>query len=274
MKKILTGVLLWMFLVFPAVVHADGSSFSIGLSYFYFDYKEDLALPSKSTESGWLPGVYLSLDHKVKSATYTRLYASYSSGDITYDGATQTGTPIKYSDSNQKFIRLEWDLGYNFPARDDFSVIPYTGVGFSYWQRGQPRVTSTYTSYEEDYYWGYLPLGLKFDYRINNKWSIGSTLAVHFMFGGKMKARWSQVTTIDDAEYDLGNKPAYYADIPITYKFAEHWAVELTPWYMYSQIGQSNTVTLTSGSSVVGTSYEPASDTHQYGVNLGINYIF
>ena len=274
MKKLMIVAVL-MLISLPTVSQADtltGSSLQLGVGY---RYKEDLPGALKSTESGWLPDVNLSYTYKKKSNFFARIYGDYASADITYDGTTQGGTPISYSDSHQKFFKFEADFGYAFGVTDKFLLIPYIGYGYRYWERGQARTTSTYITYEEDYSWSYAPIGLKADYDINERWNIGGTIAVNIMFNGKMNAYPSRVIAgLNDPEFTLGNKIGFYADLPITYKLSTNWSIVGTPWYEYSQIGRSDNVNITYGKTVIGYAYEPDSTTNQYGFNLGVSYSF
>ncbi len=265
MRRNLAVLFLIAVLAFPVGAPAENASVDVGLGYHYFDYKEDIAPPRKSTESGWLPSVYAAYTYKKKSDFYTRVYADYAAGDITFDGTTQAGTPVNFSDSRQRLFKFEWNVGYTFKAGENLLLIPYIGYGYRYWERGKGKITPTYTAYEEDYWWSYLPIGLKADYAVTKQWSIGATAAINVMFDGKMKAKLAEVGVGSDTEFDLGNKVGFYAELPVACKVAPNWAIVGTPWYEYSQIGQSD---------VVGNLYEPSSRTHQYGLRLGASYSF
>jgi hypothetical protein len=277
MKKLILIAVLMIISIptFSQAASTAGSSLQLGVGYRYFDYKEDLPAALRSTESGWLPDVNLSYTYKKKSNFYARIYGDYASADITFDGTTMGGTPISFSDSHQKFFKFEADFGYAVGVADNFLLIPYIGYGYRYWERGQARKTATYTTFEEDYSWSYIPIGLKADYDINERWNIGGTIAINIMFNGKMKAYPSKVIAgVNDPEFDLGNKIGFYVDLPITYKLTSNWSIVGTPWYEYSEIGQSNNVNITYGGTVVGYAYEPGSKTNQYGFNLGASYSF
>jgi hypothetical protein len=50
------------------------------------------------------------------------------------------------------------------------------------------------------------------------------------MFSGMMTAYGSELLSgAPDIDFNLGNKLGFYADIPITYKFTDHWALVVTP---------------------------------------------
>ena len=262
----------------PASETCADSTIDFGFSFFYFDYKEDLTAPLKSTERGWIPGVYGSYEYSQKSGLYARVFTSYAAGDMTYDGSSDGLTPpvvpISFSDSRQKLLKIEGNLGYSFPFRGQGTITPFTGYGFRYWERGQSRITPTFKHAQEDYYWSYLPLGVRIDYPVNSKWRVGSTLQANLMFSGRMKAHLSQIGEADtDPEFNLGNDLGFYIDLPVRYSLSSRWSLAMTPWYEYSSIRESNHVKV-----YKGLTYryicEPGSRTHQYGVHLGAGYHF
>jgi hypothetical protein len=241
------------------------SSLEFGFMYSYYDYKETLPPPGKSTESGWLPGIYLSYDRKKSSEIYVKLYGNITGGDLNFNGTTFAGSPASF-DHSQFFFKFEGDVGYTVPISEKLLLIPYTGYGYRYWRRGETEAIAGGTFIKEVYTWSYVPVGIKVDYAIDDKWNIGGNAAIHFMFGGKMTSYFSEVNSaLPDLEFDLGNKPGYYFEIPVSYEFDKNWSITGTLWYEYSEIGKSN---------VVSGLYEPDSSTNQYGINLGVAYLF
>jgi hypothetical protein len=237
------------------------SSLEFGLMYYYYDYSESI----NSNESGWLPGIYLSYDYKEPSNIYIKLYGNYADGNLTYDGATFSGTPMSF-DHSMSFFKFEGDIGYTNAINEKLLLIPYTGYGYRYWRRGETENISGALFIKEQYTWSYIPVGVRVDYKMDDKWTIGANAAVHFMFGGKMTAYFSEVNSaLPDVDFDLGDKPAYYFEIPVSYKYDQNWSFVGTFWYEYSEIGKSDTV--------YGL-YEPDSKTNQYGFSLGVAYSF
>ena len=251
--------------------------FDFGFMYWYVDYKEDVPPPGKSTEKGWLPGFYLGFDRNKGSSFYAKIFTEFSFGDDTYDGTTQTGTPISFSSDNyQFFFRGEINLGYNFAITPNISIIPYTGYGFRVWNRGQTQIRSidgmNVMTIKEEYSWHYIPVGIAADFKISNRFSIEPNAGARFMFYGKMDVMFSQLDPgFNNPDVKLGNRIGYYAEIPLRYRFSKNWSVILKPWYAYDEIGQSDTVDLTYYGQTVGALYEPPSVTHQYGINVGLS---
>lgn len=246
-------------------------AFEFGVMYHYFDYKEDVPASRKSTETGWLPGFYLGWSYNKKNDVYSKVFLEFSFGDTEYDGTTQSGTPITFSDDNHQFLfRGEWDIGYNFAVTKNISIKPYVGYGYRNWSRGQSKVTATYASYKERYYWHYFPAGVSAEFNMGDKFFIEPNAGIRWMFYGKMTAYMNELDPgYNDPEFKLGNKIGWYAEIPLRYKFSEIWSVVVKPWYERSEIGESDTVPLTYYGTIWGYAYEPSSKTNQYGVNVG-----
>jgi hypothetical protein len=277
--------LLWLFVAITPVCsaeergHTEGGAseanvytcfLEFGLTYYNFDYEEEPDPPLKSTEEEWLPGLYLGLGHSIKDALYTKLFIEYSQGETDYDGTTQAGVPLTDKTDND-FFRFEIDLGYTFSIDEGFSLTPYTGYGYRSWDRGLGGPAP----FDEEYRWNYIPLGIKADFEITDRWSMGAHVAARIMFDGKMRACLSQVGPgFNNPTVDLGDKVGWFAQVPIRYKFAECWSVVSTPWYEYSKIGKSNEEILSLYGIPDRIIWEPASETYQYGIKMGVVYWF
>ena len=86
----------------------------LDLRISYFDYKEDLPAPLKSTESGWIPGAAIGWTRTKPDSVYARAFLEFDSGDVKYDGTTQSGTPVTDASSDQFLFRVEANIGYTF----------------------------------------------------------------------------------------------------------------------------------------------------------------
>lgn len=245
-----------------------GTEFEFGLMYYHLDYKEDLPPPNKSEESGWLPGIYVGLKTVEPRKVYLNTFLELSSDDVSYDGSTQGGTPLK-GNSSATFWRFQFNIGYTFPVRRNILLSPYTGYGYRYWERGLGGPSP----YDEVYKWHYFPLGLSSHFILNEKWSIHPGLEARFMFNGSMEASFSD-PGYNQLNFSLGNETGFKFDVPIKYNFSEFCSVTGTPWFSNSKIGESETQTLSYYGVPVGTYYEPSSETNQYGFNLIFSYRF
>jgi hypothetical protein len=261
----------------PPAGSANPFSLELGVRYRHFDYREDIDLPRKSTDSGALPGVYLNAAFRKPSIFYTKIHVDYAAADIDFDGTTQSGRPVSFSDQRTKLFKFEWNVGYPIPIGKSFTLIPYVGYGYHYWQRGTSRYISQAGAYaiKEEYTWHYVPVGVTAHYDIADRLTVGLTVSANFMFDGKLKSYASEIDSgLSDFDLALGDKVGCYAELPVTFRFAGNWALVLTPWYEYSAFGQSDRTNITYAGTVIGSTYEPGSRTHQYGADLGVGYSF
>lgn len=254
------------------VAYPSGNTFQFDFRISYFDYKEDLPAPLKSTESGWLPGFVIGWTRAKPGAVYARTFLELSSGDVEYDGTTQTGRPITYSGSNQLLFRVEGNIGYTL-GLGSLLVSPYTGYGYRYWKRGDSDVVDSVAFVREDYEWMYIPVGLRAIIPAGERVSIEPNGGARFMFWGRMTAYLSDFGYSSDPTFDLGNKPGYFVEIPIRYRMDRGWSLVLTPFYEYSAIGQSDIESVRRGP-FIDSFYEPSSRTHQFGINIGAGFSF
>ena len=245
----------------------------MGARFFYTDYEEDIDPPQRSTNSGWLPGMYLDLGYRKNNGLYLRFSGSYASGDLAYDGSDQNGTAIYFSNDPQKFYRFEANVGYVFQAGPNTSLVPYIGYGYRYWERGEAN--PSIGNYREVYDWHYLSLGIRIEHDLNSRWRVGIAAAANIMFMGRMKVSLSELDSgYNDPAFNLGDRIGLRITVPIRYALTGNWSVTGTPWYEYSPIGASDMELLTyrgTGKSLV---MEPSSTTTQYGFDLGIAYSF
>ncbi|MCX5834351.1 MAG: hypothetical protein NTV99_07560, partial [Deltaproteobacteria bacterium] len=101
----------------------------LALNYYYYDYKEDVTPPLKSTEKEWITALRFYYNYFANDSGYILLFAETSVVDDTdYDGSTQTGIPLKQTTEND-FRKVELDLGYTFKGGLPFSFTPYVGIG-------------------------------------------------------------------------------------------------------------------------------------------------
>ena len=278
-RRYMALIVCFVWLLLPLYSSADelvstNNAFELGMTYYKFDYKEDVDPPLKSTENGWLPGVYFGYTYNKKDTVYTKLFLEYSSGDIEYDGSTQSGTPIRFDDSAQALYRYEWNIGYTFSVSKDFSVTPFTGFGYRFWRRGKSEIRESFVTLQEEYEWLYIPVGLRSDITLTRRLSFEPSVGMRLVFDGTMTVLYSDIYVVNnDPELDLGNKIGWWAELPVRYRFAQYWSFVVTPWYAYSAIGKSNEALVTDGQTTLVV-WEPSSRTHQYGLKFAIALVY
>ncbi|HAW52860.1 MAG TPA: hypothetical protein DCX54_11125 [Flavobacteriales bacterium] len=250
----------------------DGNhTFEASINHFHFDYKEILTPPAKSTEEEWLTGIHLVYSYKKPEENEPisyRIMVDYADGETYYDGSTFDGTPLVGTTDNS-FFTGEVNIGYTFQGY--LNVTAYSGIGYRNWKRGDIGGPG---SYSEIYSWGYLPVGVRTDYRLTEKLTGALDISAHYMLNGKIKVLFSEYDPdYNDGKASLGNKMGWKVEAPLQYRISRQWSFIATPWYEYTKIGRGSDFLLTDGVTPF-IAYEPASKTKQYGVNIGFKAHF
>jgi len=255
------------------IIFANSNTLETSLSYYYFDFKEDLDPPFKSAEKGLINGYNLSYIHENSFIpVYFRFLLKYTDAETDYDGSDQYGTSVK-SVTDNIFIIVQCVFGYTFNKyrRIKINFTPYTGLGYHYWN----RKTRSPNPYSENYSWKYIPIGLRTCYYFNKKINIELNISVKIMFMGIVGVNFKDIDDkFDNVDLSLGNKPGFRIQSPFNYLFSTRWFLCLSPFYEYSAIGKSNTETINFDGKPFWDVYEPSSRTHQSGVDAGIVWLF
>jgi len=252
----------FLFCLFCAGIEAkeiEADPFFVGMELFYYDYKEDVPAPLKSTEYGFLPAVRAEYEQGFDGLPFLAKYlCRFAAGNTTYDGSYQDGTPVQLKTDNL-FINIDAQIEYEVNTVTGDTVCLYTGIGYSFWNRG----LGGSSPYDERYSWFHVPIGLKKDYVISPEIEIGFDAALLIMFGGRIEI--DIYNTMVDLE--LGNKIGWQIRLPIKYRLDKESILRIIPWYKVSRIGRSN-VWEKDGYTV----YEPASETNQVGVRICFDF--
>jgi opacity protein-like surface antigen len=277
---ILALAVAWAFWAYPAA--AVGRQYiEVGLGYRWFDYEEELEPPLRSNETGRLPSARFAYGYQgVDNPIYAELSFRYTAQSTDYDGTTQSGTPVKDSSDNT-WWNYEFLAGYivrnvlDSPIR----VIPYSGVGYKVWERN----LNGSSPYSEEYAWFYLPVGVRVEVPVTPEFTFGVDASVRIMFGGIMQLDFDE-PAYDEPELNLGNRVGYKLQMPMSYLVNSRFSVMVNPWYEYTRFGASDwkAVTTEVYNEITGeydkvnvfSVKEPSSDTHEYGVDVGVRIYF
>jgi hypothetical protein len=237
--------------------------FEMNYDQFFFDYKEDLPAPYKSTERGWLPGVNIrAVWDENNRPLRSILSLKYVTADTDYDGTTQSGIPVK-DKTNNSIFDFEARVDFVFFREEAFQQAIYSGLEFISWQRS----LGGDWPYNEVYSWFNLPIGYCMEKDLGSGWSIGFDAALLMMFAGNMQLNLPFLNRT--ADMALGNKMGWRVKVPIKWEVFQGCNFTIIPWYQYSAIGQSEPFKMV-GYDYVLEGYEPASKTNQFGVQLGL----
>lgn len=250
------------------------SKIEIGMQFYSFNYAEELALPAKSKETGFIPG--LNITHSAKFSPDFTLYSNLevAIGSTKYDGSIQQLggsssiiTPHTATTNNSIF-NIEMLPALNILQENTTTLEVYLGLGFHYWYRGA-GLSDKY-GYPEYYSWFYFPLGAKLNFGISHDIKIGLEATVKMPFLGNIIVQNSHLNPqLADSHGTLGGRLGYRLQLPVVFLPENSFQLKINPYLEYSGIGEGATFTIrTKSGSFVSYAHEPASNNYLYGVIL------
>ena len=266
--------------VAPGTVHADdarsrSTRASITLSAMDFGYKEFSDTGRLlDQEYGVLPGIGIALEWS-RQAWVVWGGISYYAGTVTYDGQTNLGNPIS-TDTATTLWDGQVRLGRHFGSEAG-QITPYLGFAYHYWNRDiLPTQTASgrYVSgLNEIYRWYSFDLGIL---------AMATTHVPGLRIGLDVRGFQIKRPTMelmpangyDGTTLALGEERGWYLGLPIDYSLNGSTALRVELYAETWGFGRSATQKLTSGGVVVGSVYEPQSETRVYGLVIGLNRQF
>jgi hypothetical protein len=239
-------------------------------------YKELDGKDILDEDYGALHGFYLGLGYRsntyikeVMAKPYLEAYFRNVDASIKYKGRWQNnqGNRGDFSHDRQQANIQRFGLkigGYTEVLSDKGEVLGYLDVGERIWKRSQNEIIDGVSCYAEKYDWTYFGVGLGFNYAFIPEFSAGADVEWMFVPNhlAKMRADLGEGGT-----FGIKNVHGAEVKLPLKYHFAENFSFDLTPFYTYWKIGESDLVKI--GNSYY---YEPDSKTHIGGIMAGLTY--
>ena len=235
------------------------NSYAFGFAIFNLDYKE-IFLPTddsrlKSTEAGNILGSTINIKKVFFDRVYTDFFVDYYRGVLTYDGVSRDYPyyPI-VGDTHHEFLGLEGKVGYILSPFEEnsFQFIPYTGVGYRYWDRSYNSANN-----KEQYHNYKAIIGVKLNWLCSEQLLLSAYAEGGRTFGSQMKIYHNGY------KFDLGNKDIYGAGLEMNYKILEGLFIE--GFVKYNQFGYGRSETKNG-------ICEPESKTREIKYGIGLRY--
>jgi hypothetical protein len=199
----------------------EGWSFDFGGQYTW------VALSTPPTFSGSTGGVMGKITYQKPREFFGQLRTVYNIG------------PLKNSENRADFSEwyTEFVGGYSCFVTENWSITPYAGLGLDFLHSHQTAY-STFSSITLHYAIYYAVGGLEVKYTQDN-WMIGLQADCLPMFN-----EYLQITTLSGVAWKLTNRVGAGVRIPVAYRYAQNFWLELTPYYRYLPIGSSSALGL------------------------------
>jgi hypothetical protein len=240
----------------------------VGAGALGFDYAEKLDLPAKSTQHGTIPHFQLYAEEFSKSRRFfSKQKVQYASGTLTYDGSSiANNTPIISQDPHS-FFGGEFLIGARLAKVGSKQMYVYGGADYRIWNRDLSNP-------KEVYHLLRLPFGLRLQPEKKQPFSFSFDVSARPLVKGDLDVTMSAQSGYDPKNISVTSAWGVRAEMPIRLIGHGQTGIDITPWYEALSIGQGPMVPATSGGQPVTQNgnvvyiYEPASTTHQWGVQL------
>ena len=241
----------------------------------YSEWEKDNENFKLDEDFGYQNGFYVNLGYK--SPRYSEMfygrpflegYFRKYGATIQYKGATfdpDTGEDTGPFNFKQKsditLVGLKIGAYLDLSEKGEFFM--YVDGGKRIWNRGENEIIDRVFTFKEKYEWWYYGIGLGVNYKVLPKLSLGVDWTGWLTSQAKMKA-------YDEGEtFRLRRVWGTQIKLPIKYYLLEKLSLDVTPYYTYWRINQSDPIPI-QGSNLVKV--EPDSNTNELGVLFGFTY--
>lgn len=274
MQKAKSLIFIFLFLAWPA----PAAELFLGASYHYYNYRETVPEPAKSTERGWIFIPRGEVSVPLPGGAGLASEAHHLNAQFEYSGIVYTTYDGTFNDAAYTpVVTTNRHLFWGYEATFNFKVLPGFFLRAGYGSKTWVRILTAGTEFKEIYSWNYLPLGARFLIFKQDKIEVEGDFVYKIMSDGKIQVIFSEtVLNGDDTTLTLGNMPGYRVAAPVTYRIQPQLSIVATPYLEQSAIGKSNTGynrTQTS-SGDLGFIYEPESRTTQFGLLVMAGILF
>ncbi len=186
-----------------------------GLDWQHFS-EDDGQGSEKVTGNPW--GGVVGFEHHQEDDLYYYLRANWNGGRV--DNSTEKAYAHAFS--------LHGRLGYAFNAGDDFSVTPYTGLGYAHTNAKFTTSGGAAADFMMKMHHWYVPVGLFFSWHVAPEFNVGLDLQAKWTFNSEVDY---QPTTGTHESSKHKSRVMWSAEVPLMYKMSSEWDLSLVPFY-------------------------------------------
>ena len=264
-------------IVDPALTTVD-----IGTEVSHYRYAE----PEFMRLKGYLWGIFGAITYRTSenkhiktfrdifsdenSINMFRLDAKFSGGDLDYESE---GTGKNDGERNYMF-EVRGSAGYDIPVGASSRITPFAGFGYRYLKddSGGTITTTGAYGYDRESFYYYLPLGIETQTKFNNRWLLEMTFEYDLFLFGTQKSHLEDVvpgynTLVNDQDEGYGARGSFKL-----IRRNEDFSMYIEPFIRYWNIEDSDIDVLTYFGEPYKLGLEPANNTTEYGIKLGLRF--
>jgi hypothetical protein len=199
----------------------QGWSFDIGGAYTW------VSLSTPPTYSGSTGGLLGKVTYQMPDSYFGQARSFYNIGPL-----SSSTNKTSFQESYSEFVG-----GYCITATKNWTVTPYAGLGFDFIfddhtaYSSTPSINLNYTIY-------YAVVGLETHYTWEN-WMFGFNVDCFPTFN-----QYLRINSLSQAAWVLKNRVGAEIQLPLAYRYARNYWLELSPYYRFFPIGSSSTLNL------------------------------
>jgi len=257
----------------PSTLNASAPRFTgtLGISLASFEYEEvDEADRTLDEESGLFPELNLSLRLDAES-WFILGDLRYLKGTADYTAYPMSKPPLE-STTDEEIIDFSLLFGVQQEFSNAVSLAVYGGLGFRYWERDIQSTAGASGLYEE-YEWGYMLIGISPAMRIGPSDRLGADLQLRKAFDANLDVHFKNVT-YDPVSLPLDDGTGLRLALNWNHELNDGFEFTLGPYLDLWEFEKSADVDLRQGNLIVGSVYEPASQTEVVGIRFSLTKTF
>jgi hypothetical protein len=199
----------------------QGWSFDLGGQYTWMQFT------TPPTFSGSTGGVVGKITYQKANEFFGQLRTVYNIGPLSA-GKRRSGDSEWYT---------EVVGGYCVSAGNRWTITPYAGFGFDFLTDNK-KAFSSFSDTKLFYRIYYVPIGVEFKYSTDT-WYVGAQFDVFPTFN-----QYLIIKGLSGSAWKLSERVGWDVRIPVGFKLANHYWIELAPYYRLLPIGSSSALGL------------------------------
>jgi len=276
---------------FVAPIEDKKHSFETGIERYTYTYQETVAGGKFMNTKGDYSGIFLDYAYRPDMTSEFiadcidefRVEARYAFADVDYNAS---GT--SYSTLEDYVFEARGLVAKNFNIKGMATAVPYTGVGFRYLNNGLEKIpanATTYSGYNRESQYVYMPFGVDVKTRLNNGWAVAMNLEYDHLLAGEQQSHLEDQRTlagVNPGYANLVNKQdegfGLRGSVKVSKEINKKVDVFVEPFFRYWNIEDSefkpyviNGVEQCGGGVCVG-GIEPSNTTQEIGVKMGVGF--
>ncbi|MBT8121654.1 MAG: hypothetical protein KJO10_03880, partial [Gammaproteobacteria bacterium] len=225
-------------------------------------------------ETGVLPGIMAGV-RLTQEAWYAEVDVSWWSGRVDYNSFVP---PVLASNTDEDIFNTTLIAGRELWHSGQTDAGLYAGLGYREWQRNIRSVPGVASGLNEEYTWWYGMLGARAGMSVSARTRIHADVRLVRTINPEIDVDFGGL--YDTASADLGADSGYRVAFTVEHALGNTATFWLSPWYEVWKLDRSrdvplflNGVPVMSGG-MQATFFEPDSETHNAGINIGVTWRF